>query len=40
MFDDIKAAAHRAAPTLGQDMAGAAALILMLIVGLNITAWI
>jgi len=36
MFDQIKSAAHRAAPTLLQDALGAAALVVMLLVGLSL----
>ena len=36
MFHTVKAMLSRTAPTLMQDAAGAAALIVMLVVGLNL----
>ena len=38
MFTEIKSIALRITPTLGQDLAGGAALVLMLVVGLHVTA--
>ena len=36
MLNDLKSAVVRAAPTVAQDTAGAAALVVMLIVGLHL----
>ena len=36
MFQNVQALLSRTAPTLMQDVAGAAALIVMLVVGLNL----
>ncbi len=36
MINDLKSAIGRAAPTLVQDAAGCAALVVMLVVGLNL----
>ncbi|WP_420863542.1 hypothetical protein [Algirhabdus cladophorae] len=38
MFSELKSAAHRAAPTLIQDAVGAAALVVMFVVGLSLPA--
>ena len=40
MFKDIKSAAHRAAPTLLQDLAGAASLVVMFVVALSLPGMI
>jgi len=40
MLQEIIAAARRAQPTLAQDMAGAAALVVMLLVGLHLPAFL
>jgi len=36
MFHELKSALRRTAPTLAQDMAGAAALLVLLVVGLHL----
>lgn len=39
MLNDLKSLLSRTAPTLMQDAVGAAALIVMLVVGLNLAAY-
>ncbi|MDJ0826617.1 MAG: hypothetical protein QNJ16_14035 [Rhodobacter sp.] len=40
MLTELKSILSRAAPTLGQDLAGASALVLMLLVGLHVPTMI
>ena len=40
MLDDLKASLRRSAPTMPQDLAGVAALVVRLVVGLHLPALI